>query len=275
MNWKILKHFSTKNQFGFTFADVTTEFPEKNPAYLARILADMVKEGMLYKIYRNHYHVIPLTADPKTYLPGGLQLAKYLMLNKDYYLGYASAMKVHRLTVQRESVADPSEAREYVVTKKQMNPAIRSFRKITVQFIQHDATRFFGFNSMWINQLEQAMVSDLEKTIVDMATRPQFCGGIMEVANALFRAKDRTDHDKLNYYFARNKNKSAKKRFLFLTDLMGLEWTAEHKRMMKELGPGISLLDPSAPDQGRKNSQFGLKMNVDPIGIKEIVLSSV
>ena len=154
-----------------------------------------------------------------------------------------------------------------------MKPAIRNLGGITYQFIQQDATRFFGFTSIWINQFEKAMVSDLERTIVDIATKPQLCGGIVEVGNAIFQAKDRTDHDKLFYYFARNMNKSAKKRFLFLTDLLGLEWTTEHQRMMEELGTGISLLDPSAPDQGRKMKKFGLKINRDPIRIKMKVLN--
>jgi predicted transcriptional regulator of viral defense system len=42
--------------------------------------------------------------------------------------------------------------------------------------------------------------------------------------------------------------------------------------MMKELGTGISLLDPAAPDQGRIVSRFGLKINVDPGSIKKKVL---
>lgn len=273
ISWEIIKQFSTRNVYGFTFQDVVTEFPEKNPVHLARILADMVEEGMLCKIARDIYHIIPLNADPETYVPDGLQVVKYLMQNKEYYIGYASAMKIHGLIPQSEAgKPDRSPDRVYVVTKKQMKPAIRSFRGITYQFIQHDATRFFGFSSIWINQLEQAMVSDLEKTIVDIATKPGFCGGIVEVGNALLRAKDRTEHDKLFYFFARNSNKSAMKRFLYLTDLMGLEWTAEHERMMEELGSGISLLDPAAPDQGKQISRFGLKINVDPTGIKKKVL---
>ena len=241
------------------------EFSEKHHVYLSRILADMVHKGMLYKITRDNYHIIPFNADPETYVPDGYQVIKYIMQNKEYYIGYGSAMKIHGLTLQ-------SEVKEYVVTKKQMKPAIRSFIGNTYQFIQHDATRFFGFSSIWINQHEKAMVSDLERTIVDIATKPQLCGGIIEVGIAIFQAKDRADHDKLFYYFARNMNKSAKKRFLFLTDLLGLEWTTEHERLMEELGPGISLLDPAAPDQGSKRRKFGLKINVDPIRIKEKVL---
>jgi predicted transcriptional regulator of viral defense system len=266
LNWSIIKLFSGKNMFGFRFQDVVREFPEKNPVYLASMLAGMVDKGMLCKITRDNYHIIPLNANPETYVPDGLLVAKYLMQNKEYYIGYASAMKIHGIILQ-------SEAREYVITKKQAKPSIRTFGDITYQFIQHDESRFFGFSSIWINQLEKALVSDLEKTIVDMATKPKHSGGIIELAKAIFQAQARTDHDKLFYYFARNRNKSAKKRFLFLTDLLDLEWTAEHERMEEELGSGISLLDPSAPDQGRKMSRFGLKINVDAIQIKEEVLN--
>ncbi len=266
LSWSIIKQFSSRNSFGFTLQDVVREFPEKNSVHLARILASMVDKGMLCKISRNNYHIIPLNADPETYFPDGHQVAKYIMQKKEYYIGYASAMKIHGLTIQ-------SEDKEYVVTRKQMKPAIRNYGGATYQFIQHNVSRFFGFDSIWINQHEKAMVSDLEKTIVDIATKPQLCGGIVEVGNAISQTKARTDHDKLFYYFSRNMNKSAKKRFLFLTDLLDFEWTPEHERLMKELGPGIPLLDPAAPDQGSKRSKFGLKINVDPIRIKEKVLN--
>jgi len=147
-----------------------------------------------------------------------------------------------------------------------------SLSSITGFMFSIKPSRFFGFNSIWINQLEKAMVSDLERTIVDIATKPQLIGGIVEVGNAIFQAKARIENDKLFYYFARNMNKSAKKRFLFLTDLLGMEWTIEHERMMGELGPGMSLLDPAAPNQGRKRRKFGMKINVDPIQIKKKVL---
>ena len=270
LSWSILKRFASRNSFGFTFQDVVKEFPEKNRVNLSRILADMVKKGMLCKITRDNYHIVPFNANAETYYPEAHQVAKYLMQNKAYYIGYASAMKIHGLSSPSE--VKKSEIKEYVVTKKQMRSAIRSFGGITYQFIQHDTTRFFGFDSMWINQLEKAMVSDLEKTIVDIATKPQHCGGIVEVGKAIFQAKERTDQDKLFYYFARNKNKSAKKRFLFLIDLLDLNWTAEHEAMMEELGPGISLLDPAAPDQGRKRNKFGMKINVDPTLMKKEIL---
>jgi len=98
LSWSIIKQFSGRNTFGFRFQDVVEEFPEKHRVYLARRLADMVDTGMLCKVTRNIYHIIPFNADPETYFPDPHQVAKYIMQNKEYYIGYASAIKIHGLT---------------------------------------------------------------------------------------------------------------------------------------------------------------------------------
>ncbi len=221
----------------------------------------MVDEGILCKIARNIYHIVPFNVDPRAYVPDGLQVAKYMILNRKYYLGYASAMKIHGLSFTPET-------RVYVVTREQMKPALRSYRGISVQFIKQREHRFFGSSIMWINQMEQAMVSDLEKTIVDLLTRPGLGGGIVEAGKALYKADERINQEKLFYYFARNRSKAAKKRYLFLAEHLGLEWAAEHDRMRGELGSCISILDPSEPDRGKCKYKYGLKINVDPACIK-------
>jgi hypothetical protein len=45
--------------FGITFQEVGREFTEKNRVHLARILADMADRGILCKITRDNYHIIP------------------------------------------------------------------------------------------------------------------------------------------------------------------------------------------------------------------------
>ena len=80
------------------------------------------------------------------------------MQNKEYYIGYVSAMQIHGLTHQSD--VKESEAKVYVVTKKQAKPAIRSFRCITYLFIQHDATRYFSsdFKKKSVRELENNLV---------------------------------------------------------------------------------------------------------------------
>ena len=75
----------------------------------------MVDTGMLCKVTRNIYHIIPFNADPETYFPDPHQVAKYIMQNKEYYIGYASAIKIHGLTLQSE--VKESEIKEYEIKK--------------------------------------------------------------------------------------------------------------------------------------------------------------
>ena len=114
------------------------------------------------------------------------------------------------------------------------------------------------------------MVSDLEKTIVDALSKPHLCRGIIETGKAIYRSKERTDLQKLFYYLSRNRSQAAKKRYLFLSDLLGLEWTSDHERMLADCGssfspldPAVSPLDPAGPGGGMKNARFGLKINVE------------
>jgi predicted transcriptional regulator of viral defense system len=39
---------------------------------------------------------------------------------------------------------------------------------------------------MWVTNQGQAMVSDLEKTIVDAVSKPNLCGGIIEIGKAIY-----------------------------------------------------------------------------------------
>ncbi len=185
LSWRIIRHFSQKKTFGFTLQDVVGEFPGYNRDYLARMLARMVKEKFLCKISRSIYHIIPQVADPECYRPDPLQVAKYFFLHKAYYIGYSSALGIHGLI-------SPSRARLEVVTINQVKPSIRNIGGIECRFIQHHSTRFFGFKNNWINFMEQAMVSDLEKTIVDISTNPCLCGGIAELGKTLQKSDSYT-----------------------------------------------------------------------------------
>ena len=256
MSWNILKRFSGKNIMIFSFQDVVKEFPGKSISLLTKTLAAMVHNGMLCKLSRNIYHVVPLGADPERYEPDGRIVAKYIMQDEEYYIGYTSALEIHGLSPQCSKV--------YVVTEKRMKPTVRKIRGTTYQFISHHSDRIFGYHDIWICQQDQVKVSDLEKTIVDMASNPSPLGSIIELGRAIFKARNLTDYDKLFYYLARNGNRSAIKRYLYLVDLLSLEWTSEHELMMKELGTGTSVLDPKGNKHGKNAAKFGLKINVDP-----------
>lgn len=264
MKWTIIKTFSAKNKSCFRFKDVISEFPDKDRSYLSKVLASMVSKGMLLKLSRDLYFIIPLSANSESYAPDSRLIAKCIMNREGYYIAYSSAMYIHGLT-------DQPGSRTMIATKYQRQPSIENINGTELQFLFHSYRRFFGFKETWVNPQEQVMVSDLEKTIVDAVSKPQLCGGIVGVGKAIYRSKERTDLQKLFYYFASNGSHAAKKRYLVLCDILGMQWTSDHERMLNDSGASISLLDPAGPDQGRKNSRFGLKINMELNTLKDCV----
>jgi len=57
----------------------------------------------------------------------------------------------------------------------------RSFGGTKYQFIQYGASRFLSFSSFRINELEKGIISNLERSIVDIATKPQLPFGPSKV----------------------------------------------------------------------------------------------
>lgn len=266
LSWDIIKRFSGRDLDCFSYQDAEKEYSNTDRTQLSKILSGMIEKGMLIKLNRNLYHIVPTSMDADSYIPDWHLVAKYLMKGKKYYIGYYSAMQIHGLITQ------PS-LKEIVVTDLQIKPSTKNIRGIEFQFVYHTNTRFFGYKSTWIDQHEKVMVSELEKTIVDAVSRPNLCGGLIEIGKAVYETKEKIDLQKLFDYLTRNEIQVAKKRYLFLTELLGLEWTSYHEGMLKNLGSGYPLLDTTGPDQGRKDSKFGLKINVDTESIKSAIFS--
>lgn len=266
VSWDLIKKFSGTDQDCFTFQDVLLEYPNANRIYLSRVLSGMVENGMLIKLKRNLYHIVPSSADSNTYIPDWHLVAKYLMKGKKYYIGYYSAMQVHGLITQ------PS-LKEIIVTNLQVKPSQKKIRGIEFQFVYHVESRFFGFKNTWINQHEKVMVSDLEKTIVDAVTKPYLCGGMVEVGKAIYETREKIKLDTLISYLSQNDSQVAIKRYLYISDLVGVQWTAYHEGMLNKIDNNFSLLDTTGPDEGLKDTRFGLKINIDSETIKNSIFT--
>ena len=82
LSWDIIKRFSGNDQDCFSYQDVAMEYPDTNRAQLSKILSGMVEKGMLIKLNRNLYHIVPISADADFYMPDWHLVAKYLMKRK-------------------------------------------------------------------------------------------------------------------------------------------------------------------------------------------------
>ena len=266
LNWNILKSFSNDGQDCFHFADVIDRFPTTEKQYLSNVLSSMVLKGMLIKLRKDIYFIVPIDSDASTYIPDWHLVAKELVKEKKYYIGYYSAMQIHGLITQ------PSLS-EIIVTDTQMKPSKLTIKGVEFQFVTHTKARFFGFKNTWINKHDKVMVSNLEKTLVDALTKPHLCGGIVEISKAIYETRDKVNLALLIEYLIQNDSNAAIKRYLFLCDLLDINWSSYHESMINKLVSNYSLLDTSAPNEGKYNSKFGLKINMDVLTIKNAIYS--
>jgi predicted transcriptional regulator of viral defense system len=105
--------------------------------------------------------------------------------------------------------------------------------------------RMFGGKTVWRGRTK-VMVSDLQRTVVDLLDDPAIGGGIQHVADCLgeyFKRKDRKDH-LLIEYAERLGNGAVFKRLGFLAETRGEKALADacHERLTK----GTIKLDPSS-----------------------------
>ncbi len=263
-SWNMLKDFSLAGNDCFSFQEVVDKYPKKDSVYLSKVLSKMVDKGMLIKLVHGLYHIVPLNANANHYLPDWHLVSKYIMQGKPYYVGYFSAMEIHGLTTQ------PS-LKEIIVTDQQPSSSTRKIQGIEFQFVTHIPSRFFGYKNIWINQYDKVMVSDLEKTIVDAVTRPHLGGGIVEISKAIYESRQAIKRDTLFKYFQQNGSQAAIKRYLFICELFQIDPLFSIQDVLRKPQNSYSLLDTSAPNQGAKNSRFGLKINLDPDTLKHAI----
>lgn len=111
-------------------------------------------------------------------------IAQCLTKGYDYYIGYYSALQIHNLITQ------PS-LKEQIVVPKQVRPSITRIKNVDFQFIYHNQNHFFGAKKIWIDSFNKVLCSDLEKTFIDCLFKPDYAGGIVEVARAIYISKIR------------------------------------------------------------------------------------
>jgi len=265
INWDIIKNFSGKEALCFSFEDIIKVYPSKDKNYLAKILSKMAANGLIIRLSKGLYHIVPLNQDANSFIPDWHLVARYLMRDRKYYIGYYSAMHIHGLITQ------PS-LKEIIVTNIQIKPSHVKVKNIDFQFVYHLDKRFFGFTDTWIDDYNKVTCSDLEKTLVDSLDKPHYSGDIVEIGKAIYETRDRISKDRLFSYLIQFESRVAIKRYLFLCDLLGI-WSAFHEGLLVKIGNSISPLDTSAPDKGKANHRFGLRINIDIDSIKNSIFT--
>ncbi|MGQ3330798.1 type IV toxin-antitoxin system AbiEi family antitoxin domain-containing protein [Halorubrum sp. FL23] len=224
------------------------------PSNTAREIASrLTQKGWLDRLFPGTYLIVPLAAGEEAmYTTHEYLIAAHMA--EPMYIGYYSALSHHGLTEQVPRTV-------YVVTPTRAQN--REIHGVPYRVTMVTEQKFFGTESTSIEGTT-VQISDLEKTLVDCADHPEFCGGIHELASAMRTADEEgCSWGTVGEYLDRLDNGAATKRIVYLADQLGIDIT-DREDLVESFTSGYSLLDPTRPETGATDSMYRLRVNVEP-----------
>lgn len=260
---ELLTFLNSREILCFDFDLAKKALPDSKDSALRELLTDMTRRGLLMRVKRGLYHVIPYEKDPDSFMPDWHLLPEYLVEDGEYYIGYYSALQIHNLITQ------PS-LQEQIVVSKQQRPSVLKIKNIPFQFIFHNEKHFFGKKKIWVDDYNKVFCSDLEKTIVDCLFKPDYAEGIVEVARAIYISREKIRFDLLLEYIIKFNSQAVIKRLGFLLELLEIKTviTAELEKLKTS---SVVLLDTELPKGGKIKTKWSIMQNIETETIKTAI----
>jgi len=204
------------------------------------------------------FHLIPFEREVYEYFPNWHLTAKALAQERQYYLGFSTALDIHGLLTQ-------PTYKEQIIVQKRIQPEEFKINNIKFEFITYNTNHFFGYENTWINNYDKVHCSNLEKTIIDCLYKPQYAMGISEIVKAIYATKEKIDQSKMVQYLERFMSQAVLKRLGFILYHLDILFLLR-KFIESNITSVYAPLDPSMLKSGKHHSKWRI---LDNVGIEE------
>ncbi len=259
---ELLLRLSAEGKTIFSSADAQA-ISNKSYDATAKLLSQMVRRRWLVRLVPGKYLIVPLEAGLESIpMANRYVIAREVLGSLPYYISHYSAMELHQMTTQ------PVNTVYVTVPRRRVS---RTIAGMQYRFIYASQRFFWGWETTWATPEKQVQVSDLEKTLLDCAVRPELCGGLGELAKGLWLRKDDLDDGRVTEYVQRLSHRAAAKRIGFLLETYGLGSPDTIAVLQSLVNRGYDLLDPTLPDEGPYRARWRLRINLDPEELKATI----
>ena len=156
------------------------------------------------------------------------------------------------------------------MVKQQIRPSEIKIKNVRFQFIYHNEKHFFGAKKIWIDSFNKVSCSDLEKTFIDCLFKPEYAGGIVEIAKAIYVSRDKIKFDKLLDYAIKFDSQAVIKRLGFLLEMLEIKHEIIDE-LQKIKTASYILLDIELPKTGKRISRWSIQQNLETETIKSAI----
>ena len=243
MRINLLDDLSKKKAFTIKDAE---RISQANKDVLKVILSRLEKDGWIERIEKGKYIVIPLGAEKGKYTLHEFVLGSYLV--DPCIISYWSSLNYYGFTEQIPRTVFIQ------TTSRKKHQEITVFG-ITYKIIRVKKEKIFGVEKAWFEET-QISLTNREKTIIDCLDKPQYAGGIIEVAKAL--RTEEYDKKTLVKYANKINNTGVIRRLGYICDFLQIPITLPTIKTRNYLK-----LDPILPKSNKLNAKWNLMINED------------
>lgn len=249
---EFLARLSGSGRTLFTVGDAA-EFWGGNK-YAREKLALLETKGWVDRLEQGSYMIVPLQAGvDRVWSEDALAVGAFLA--PDAAGAYWTAVRHWDWTTQLPRVVT------FMTPRRRFNksPTVLGVR---YRFVLVREERLFGVSQAFEGGL-RVRVTDRERTVVDMMDRPDLCGGIAEVIDALRTAWRDVDHERLLGYVDRFGSGTVPKRLGFLIEHLELELARAEwlEDLRSRISSGMSPLVRGGPATGPYLRRWNLRIN--------------
>lgn len=260
----LLTTLHERNRTLFTIKDVAviTGLAEASARSFARKL---VHRGVAARLKPGLFVLVPFELGrEREYVADPLLVARALARDTDYYVSHATAMEIHQMVTQPRLVV-------YVTAPRLIRS--RMIARTEFRFVRCRRRDLFGIEPHWVTKQETVQVSNLERTVIDGLRRPEYCGGLTEVAKGLRIQREKVRVSTLLEYALRLEVGAVIGRLGFLLELYEMLTPDEVKALQRRLGSAYVLVDPVLPREGKYLRRWRLRLNVSPDELRTVVMT--
>jgi len=249
---RLLFELEKESKTIFTFSDAL-RILNSSKAAAKTVIHRLKHKGRITSVEKGKYVLVPARAG----IEGNWSENPFRVLSHiidEYYVGFWTAMSHWGMTEQIPLTV-------FVATtmrKRRITYIGQPFRFITVS-----KQKFFGFTQEKIRESGETFnISTKEKTIADGLVFPQYCGGIGEVAKAIWNSRKELDWKQVLSTAERMQVDVAVRRLGFILSLLKIAPKISRSLAQNEWY-GLRSLDPSGLKEALAYSkEYGLIINV-------------
>ena len=226
------------------------------------LLSELVKRNVISRLKAGKFLIIPQQlGSGERYLGNWYVAGKEVVNSKKYYIAYYSAMHHWGMLTQ-------PLLKIFIATPKRQVVPFEMRDKLVFVFVNERS--IWGIREEWITSNEKVRISDIEKTIIDALTHPEYCGGITEIAKGFWLVKEKIEYQKLQDYVRKNDKNVVAKRLGYILEILNIKQPKLINRLRKYVKDRYDMFDPNLSKKRIDKNTWRL---IDNVGQEQILNS--